>query len=116
MSPIVKLFDEKLLLKSLQSDSLVIIRSCNTIDPIKILIECHDILKLTLDIQNKYPSEFPELPVFDEDALLYLKFLVKELSRKFHTEMPQPIFFKFNQDMLRLLIAFRVPKENFMLK
>ena len=113
MARLVKIFDEKQLLVNLQADTLILIRDCQTIQPIKIFVQCHDILRLTWDIQLKYPREYPEDPECDETALLYLRVLTQELFIGHGAELPKPGFDHYEQNIRRLLRVFRVPKKGF---
>jgi hypothetical protein len=113
MSRLVKLFDEKQLLVSLQADALILIRDCNSIEPIKKFVECYDILKLTWTIQEKFPREHPNAPECDEPALMHLKRITQELFVFHGQEVPRPGFDSFDLQIRRLLMVFRVPREAF---
>lgn len=113
MAQLVKLFDEKLLLVNLQADALILIRDCNSIEPIKKFVECYDILKLTWTIQEKFPREYPAAPECDEPALMHLKRITQELFVCHGPELPRPGFDSFDYNIRRLLVVFRVPREAF---
>jgi len=110
MARLVKLYDEKQLLLVLQADTLVLIQGCRTIEPVKRLVTCHEVLQLTFDIQLKYPREAPADLECDEGALLHLKTLTQELCVSYRMELPNPGFDSFSANIRKLLRVFRVPK------
>lgn len=111
MTNLVKLWDEKTLIANLQDDTLSLIRGCKTIPPIKKLIECYEILDLTLEIQNQFPTVWPDLPICDSDALIHLENLIRELAIYHRAELPHPDFDIYNYKIKHLLRLFQVPKE-----
>jgi len=113
MALLIQLFDEKTLLTTLQSDTLEIIRDCKSIDPIKKLVECHEILRLTQDIQERFPRVMPEPPTCDEAALLHLKNLTQEIFVFYHPELPRPTFDTYTIKIKQLLWTFRIPRWEF---
>lgn len=112
MAQLVKLFNEKQLLVDLQAESLILIRTCNSIEPIKRFVQCYDILRLTWDIQEKHPKVWPDLEC-DEAALLYLRTLTRELIIGYGPELPRPGFDSFDTNVRRLLRVFGVPRKVF---
>lgn len=113
MARLVKLFNEKQLLLNLQADTLILIRDCRSIEPIKKFVECHEILKLTWDIQERFPKVWPEPPECDEHALLHLRFLTQELFVGFSPELPRPGFDLYDKNVRILLRVFGVPRKAF---
>lgn len=113
MAQLVKLWDEKELLIHLQSDTIVLIRDCKSIEPIKKFVECYDILKLTWSIQDKFPTEWPDTPECDEMALLQLKVLTQQLTTCHWPELPHPGFDVYSTKIIKLLRIFRVPKREY---
>ena len=110
MAQLVKLWDEKDLLVRLRDDTVLIVQNCLAVPPMKKLIECHDILDLTINIQLQFPTEFPDPPVCDEDALLHLKRLVQEVYIYHRAEVPMPHFISYESKVTTLLRIFRLPK------
>jgi hypothetical protein len=110
---LVKLFDEKHLLGLLKADSMGLIRACFDIGAIKKLVQCHDILDLTLEVQERFPKKFPEPPECDQDALLYLKQITQEINVWHGKEVPRPHFDLFDINVRKLLRVFRVPREEY---
>ena len=111
MAHIVKLWDEKDILQRLKADTVLIVQNCKTIPPMKKLIECHDILEMTIAIQNSFQVTFPDPLICDEGALLHLKFLVQEISIYYPREIPQPHFQNYAMKVSTLLRIFNLPKE-----
>ena len=111
MAQLVKLFDEKKLLVTMQADTLVLIRNCRTIETIKGFVACYDVLKLTWTIQEKFPTDFPDEPECDEGALLHLQDISSELLFKHGPELPRPGFDSFYFNIKKLLRLFRVPRK-----
>lgn len=112
MAHLVKLFNEKQLLVDLQAETLIMIRDCHSIEPIKRFVQCYDILRLTWDIQEKHPKPWPDLEC-DESALLYLRTLTQELVICYGPELPRPGFDLFDTNVRRLLRVFGVPRKVF---
>lgn len=113
MARLVKLFDERQLLVNMQADTLILIRDCHSIEPIKKFVQCHEILNLTWAIQEKYPRIWPDSPECDESALLHLRILTQELVIGYGAELPRPGFDSFDLNVRRLLRVFGVPKGAF---
>jgi hypothetical protein len=107
---IVKLYNENKLIADLQQDTIWMIKHCDTVDPVKKLVTCFDILKLTLDIGNKFPSIVPRMPECDEGALSHLLTLTRELTVYHHKELPNPDFIKYTHKIKRLLLIYGIPK------
>jgi len=103
-----KLYDEGTLVTALQTETIFLIQNCPEIPPIKKLVECHDILKLTFEIYTKYPAD---PPACDEGALIYLKNLTRELSVYHWAILPKPEFPSYRDKILRLLTVFQVPRH-----
>jgi hypothetical protein len=113
MAQIVKLMDEKTILKDLKQDTMGLIRSCYKVEPVKKFVECYDILDLTLQIQEMYPTQFPKIPECDPSALLHLRTLTQELLVFYWIDLPHPDFGKYTIKVQSLLRLFRLPKEEF---
>jgi hypothetical protein len=113
MTNIVRLFDEKNLLITLQQDTLGLIHGCSSVQPVKKFVECYEILHLTWDIQQKFPSIWPAIPECDAGALLHLKTLTRELLIFHGPEIPHPDFDFYTIKINNLLRIFRVPKEEY---
>lgn len=110
MAHILKLWDEKDLLIRLRDDTVLIVQNCLAVPPMKKLIEVHDILDLTINIQNQFPTEFPDPPVCDEDAMMHMKRLVQEVYIYHRAEVPMPHFEVYESKIKTLLKIFRLPK------
>lgn len=113
MTQIVRLWDEKLLIGDLKQDTLNLIHGCKAVPPIKKFVECYDILDLTLAIQTKFPTVWPEIPICDADALLHLNTIVRELLIYHGPDIPHPDFDVYTYRVRRLLKIFQVPKEEY---
>lgn len=114
MAQLIKLWDEKDLLIKLRSDTLIIVQNCQSIPPIKKLIECHDILDLSIQIIEQFPTQKEDgIPVGDSDALLQLKRLVQEIFVYYPTDVPRPAFDTYEMKVKTLLRIFRLPREEF---
>lgn len=112
MTELVKLWDEKVLLTNLKQDTLFLIQGSKSIEPIKKLVQCHEILDLTLAIQHHFPTVWPELPECDPDALLQLRILTRELFIYYRSELP-PEFDLYTFRVKQLLRVFQIPKEEY---
>jgi hypothetical protein len=111
MTPIVtKLWDEKTLIVGLETDTLKMIRSCPEIDPVKKFLEIHEILHMTLLIQEKFPKIWPDLPECDEGALMHLKTLSHEIYVSFWPVLPQPDYDQYAGRLRTLLRVFQIPR------
>lgn len=109
---LVKLHDEKLLLTELKTETVRLIHVCQHVDPIKKLIECHDILKLTFEINEKFPVLPPAPPQCDEPALLHLKMLTRELFVYHRLDFrPPSVFLNYTDKILRLLMVYQIPRK-----
>jgi hypothetical protein len=75
---IIRLFDEVALMSGLCEDTLRLIHATQKIQPIKLLIEAHDIISLNLSIKDKF-EEFRDGPPWDLCALKQLNGLRQEL-------------------------------------
>lgn len=107
---LVKLYEEKDLVVELQTETVGLIRHCSTVDPIKKLVNVYDILKLTLDIANKFPRTLPDLPECDEGALLYMETLTRELVVYHRLDLPTPEFPRYLQKVQRLFRLYHIPR------
>lgn len=106
---VIRLFDEKQLIYGLQGQTIEMIRGCIAVPPVRKFIECYDILDLTRDIYERFPTETLEMPVCDQGALLRLRTLTGELMVFHGPEIPQPDFFHYRSDVLKLLRCFGIP-------
>jgi hypothetical protein len=112
MTPMVtKLWDEKTLIIGLETETLKLIHSCPQIEPVKKFVEIHDILHMTLMIQEKFPKLWPDLPECDEGALLYLKTLSHEIYVSYWPVLPQPDYDRYAGRLRTLLRVFQIPRE-----
>jgi len=85
---VVKLYDEHLLLKDLMDDTFRIIKRANNIDPIKILIEIHDVLSINSNILHKFREAdltFDEVWL-DPATLKHLNYLRCKLMVYYHND------------------------------
>ena len=112
MTDLVKLWDEKALLVKLKQDTLFLIQNATSMEPIKKLVQCYDILDLTLAIQHHFPTVWPELPECDPDALLQLRILTREIFIYHRADVP-PEFDLYTFKVKQLLRIFQVPKEEY---
>lgn len=106
---VLKLYDENRALTELKTDTIKLIRGCQIIEPIKKLVESHDILELTLEINQKFPTTPPDLPVCDEGALIHLKMVIRELFVYHRLDLPNPEFYHYCEKILRLLNWYQIP-------
>lgn len=84
---------EKKLLVELKGDTLRIIKSCDEVEPIKKLVLCHDIISLTIDINDRFPKRDPNAPLIcDVDALKQLRKTTSELFVYYGSMLPMPDF------------------------
>lgn len=89
---VVHLAHEKRLLLELKDDTVRIIRSCTDIAPIKKLIHCHDIIQLSLDINDRFPAKADTPPLCDVSALSELRKTTSELYVYYGILLPMPDF------------------------
>lgn len=85
---VIKMYDEHSLLKDLIRDTFELIQRADNVDPIKKLIEIHDILHLNMSILQKFSKSelsFDEVWV-DVPTLKYLNHLRCTLMVYHHTE------------------------------
>jgi len=108
---IVRLYPEGILLRELSNDTVGLIRSCREIKPVKKLVECHDILELTLDISRRFPTLPPTDPMCDEAALLQLRNLTRELYITHRFDLPSYNLELYVDKVVKLLTVYRVPRE-----
>lgn len=113
MTRLIKLWDEKDLIIRLQGDTLILIHAARSIQPVKKLVEASEILDMTLWLNQKYPTEPPDLPVGDEGALLRLREISFELSVYHRQDIPVDHVMMFGDKIKTLLALYRLPKENF---
>ena len=113
MAQLVKLWDELDLLDKLRQDTLLIIQNCQSVQPVKKLVECHEILDLTHTIILKFPVTPPDAPICDADALLHMKRLVQEINVFYPKDVPRPKFDTYQIKVQTLLRIFRLPREEF---
>jgi tripartite-type tricarboxylate transporter receptor subunit TctC len=76
----------------------------------RLLISSYEILDLTLDIQQRFPRVWPDLPECDEAALLELLTFTRELYVFWRLQMPQPDFDRYSQEVKVLLNLFQIPR------
>ena len=84
---------EKQLLLELKRDTIRLIKSCDNAEPIRRLLTCHDIIHLTLDINNRFPSKGENTPLIcDVDALKDLRKVTADLAVCWWQFLPIPDF------------------------
>lgn len=112
---VVRLTNESDLLADLRANTILLINSCQRFEPIKKLVECHEILDLTLGINKKFPRIGPHVPPeCDEGALLQLRTLTLELSSFYSSWLPKPDFSpNYVGKVKQLLWLYKVPKHQF---
>ena len=110
MTHIVRLYDEQKLLVDLQGQTLQMIHGCKRVEPVKKLVECHDILVLTQTIHEKFPNQYPDLPECDVQALLHLKHLMRELLVYHGPYIPHPDFEYYHGRVECLFRVFAIPR------
>ncbi|NDC22539.1 MAG: hypothetical protein EBZ49_00190 [Proteobacteria bacterium] len=108
---IVKLYDEVELLRDLQKDTLILIRHCTNIEPVKRFTECYDILGLTIHISKHFPIVANKPPDCDEAALLHLRRITQELGIFYQQDFPRPLFLGYLHKVIRLLTLYQVPRN-----
>lgn len=91
---LVHLGHERKLLAELKDDTVRIIRSCKDVAPIKKLIYCHDIIELTLEINDngKFQVKEGKPPLCDVSALNDLRKTTSELYVYYGALLPMPDF------------------------
>ena len=107
---LLRLYKEDKLLAELQGDTVQLIHHCHSMQPIKKLVQCFDILELTLKIAYKFPTVIPDLPQCDEGALRELQLLLGELAVYHHIDLPSPEFPRYNSKVKRLLQVYAIPR------
>jgi len=110
---IISIHDEKGMMEKARSDSITLIQHTSTIQPIKIIIEIHDLIDLNLKIEQSFKCLEGE-PIWDISAL-------KEINRNrceimvFHHANFKPfsILIKYNNDLVKLLniISLRIQNK-----
>lgn len=113
MTRLIRLWDEKDLIICLKSDALILIHASTAIPPVKKLVEATDILDLTLLLNERFPTEPPDLPVGDECALMRLREISFELYVYHRLELPVDHVVMWDNKIKTLLAIYRLPKENF---
>ncbi len=106
MGNLIQLWNEQKLLFDLRDNTITIIRGCPEIGPIKKLVECHDILDITIDIQKRFPREFPDTPEYDVGAINRLKHLTGEIFVWWGPILPQPDYEIYSLGVRRLVRSF----------
>jgi len=109
MMNVLKLHDEVRIISDLKIKAFGLIAFCEEIKPVKILVESHDILELSLNIANKFPPAEPGLFEYDESAMFQLRNLTKELVVFYHEQLPKPEFPEYKNGIYRLLRICKIP-------
>lgn len=110
---IIRLRDEKDLIIRLKKDTLILIHASPKIEPIKRLVEASDILDLTLDINQRFPTVPPDLPICDEPALMRLREIGIELYLYHRIDIPVQHLELYGDKITALLTLFRLPRYKF---
>lgn len=98
---------EKLLLVELKKDTIRLIKSCDNAEPIRRLLTCHDIIHLTLDINNRFPAKGENAPLIcDVDALRDLRKVTSELAVCWWQFLPIPDFSPLYVSKVDRLLGF----------
>jgi hypothetical protein len=106
MGNLIQLWNEQKLLFDLRDSTIIIIRGLAEIKPIKKMVECHDILDLTIDIQKRFPHEFPDCPEYDAGAINRLRHLTGEIFIFWNPILPQPDFEVYQLGVKKLVRSF----------
>ena len=109
MTNLIHLHDEVSLVTDLKFEALGVIRGCQEINPIKILVESHDIFELSLQIMDKYPSTCPGLFIYDKSAVMHLSNLTRQLLVYYNHTLPKPEFPFYRQNVMKFLRLCEVP-------
>lgn len=110
MTQLIKLWDEKDLIRKLQRDTLILIRASEDIEPVKKLVEASEILDLTNKICELFPTEFPDPPIGDEAALMRLHQIAIELCIFHKFQVPIQHVDIYGDKVKTLLRIYRLPK------
>ncbi len=110
---IIRLRDEKDLIIRLKRDTLTLIHVSPQIEPIKKLVEASEILDLTLDINQRFPTTPPDIPIGDEPALMRLRQIGIELYLFHRQEIPAQHLELYADKITALLALFRLPRDHF---
>jgi len=98
---LIKLFDEVKLMRELEGETIAMIHSTSLMDAIKRLINAYDIIRLNLDINERYPSF--DHPTWDNAALNDLKIIYRELAVYHQRDFdPKVMFESYARKMGRL--------------
>ena len=106
---LLKLHNEIAIISDLKIKAFSLIGYCEHIKPVKILVDSHDILELSLEIANKFPSPSPGLFIYDESAMIQLSHLTRELVLFYHDNLPKPQLPEYKNGMVHLLRLCRIP-------
>lgn len=109
MTNVLKLYNEVQLITDLKVQAFSVIRGCQKIEPVKIIIESYDILDLSLNILDKFPSSQPGSFVYDESAMTHLANLTRHLAIFYHDVLPNPEFPTYKLNITRLLRFCNTP-------
>jgi len=110
---ITKLYDEVSLMQNLKVSTFTLIHHTQNIQPIKKLIEVHDIIDLNLAVQQQF-QDYKDAPIWDIPALKDLNHIRCELMVYYHTEFhPFSLLMTYNKDLLVLfnIMALRTNKS-----
>lgn len=109
---IIQLHDEVAIMQGLRASTFILIHHTQAIQPIKKLIEVHDIIDLNLVVQQQF-QDYKDAPIWDIPALKDLNHIRCELMVYYHTEFkPFVMLDKYNKDLLLLfsIMALRTNK------
>jgi hypothetical protein len=109
---LIKLHDEIKIMQGLKIDTISLIHKTESINPIKKLIEAHEIIDLNLKVGELF-KDHKENPIWDEAALKDLNKIRCELIVYYYTDFrPFVALQKYNKDLITFfnVMALRTNK------
>lgn len=107
---VVKLFDEVAIMTELQKDTVALIHATSFMNPIKKLVDAHEIISLNLTIEASF-SEYDD-PPWDIPALSDLSSLRRELVIYHRTDFnPSVLMDQYSMKMIKLFRHIHTRKK-----
>ena len=110
---IIQLHDEVAIMKGLKTSTFSLIHHTQIIQPIKKLVEVHDIIELNLIVQQQF-QDYKDAPIWDVPALKDLNKIRCELMVYHNKDFkPFSLLDKYNKDLLVFfnVMALRTNKQ-----
>jgi hypothetical protein len=97
---VIKLYNEVDIMLGLKADTITLIHHTQEIKPVKKLVEVHEIIDLSLAVQQLF-KDYKDAPIWDLPALKDLNHIRCELMVYYHMDFhPFSVLDKFNKDLL----------------